>query len=118
MESTVLKSCSLALVILFPANCRDFGADIAREQAWEILRVNVAENSTAKRVQAVHVLALLPGPPVQCDSRHGLPRTKNLMSVLRLQRHWVSFAEYRRSPYCINFSVTTSRPRRWLRPAL
>jgi HEAT repeat protein len=42
-------------------NCCSAFAEDKREQAWGVLRANVAEKDTGKRAQAVRVLGLLPG---------------------------------------------------------
>ncbi|MBZ5660151.1 MAG: HEAT repeat domain-containing protein [Acidobacteriia bacterium] len=61
MKPLIPKACALALLILFQAGGGPMGADANRDQAWEILRVNLNEKSAEKRVQAVHALSLLPG---------------------------------------------------------
>jgi HEAT repeat protein len=45
-------------------------AQTKRDEAWEILRVNVNEEDTEKRVQAIRVLGLLPGDPQALEIAH------------------------------------------------
>ena len=61
MKSSILKGCGLAISILLLAGGHSLGADSPRDRAWAILQANWNENSVEKRVQAVRVLALLPG---------------------------------------------------------
>jgi HEAT repeat protein len=61
MKPLIPKTCALAFSILILASHGATGADTRRDQAWEIIRVNVNEKSVDKRVQGVRVLGLLPG---------------------------------------------------------
>ncbi|MBZ5644317.1 MAG: HEAT repeat domain-containing protein [Acidobacteriia bacterium] len=61
MKMVIPKSFVLALLILFHPGGKAARADGSRDQAWEILRVNLNEKSADKRAQAVRALGLLPG---------------------------------------------------------
>jgi HEAT repeat protein len=54
---------SYAVLLVFLAHTGTLLAQTPQEQAWDILRSGVNEKSTAKRVQAVRSLRLLPGDP-------------------------------------------------------
>jgi HEAT repeat protein len=63
MKPFIAKACALVLLISVLPNSKVTRADANRDQAWEILQVNLKEKSDEKRVQAVRVLGLLPGDP-------------------------------------------------------
>ena len=63
MKSPIPKVSALALLILTLPGSKAIRADVTRDQAWEILRVNLNEKSDEKRVLAVRELGLLPGDP-------------------------------------------------------
>jgi HEAT repeat protein len=52
---------SLFFLVVLPVHISGLLAQTPQEQAWDILRSGVNEKSTAKRVQAVRALRLLPG---------------------------------------------------------
>jgi hypothetical protein len=51
------------VLLVFMAHAGALLAQTPQQQAWNILRIGVKEKSTAKRVQAVRALRLLPGDP-------------------------------------------------------
>jgi len=63
MKSRIPKTCALAFLLLLALNGNVSSADSKRDQAWEILQVNLKEKNVGKRVQGVRVLGLLPGDP-------------------------------------------------------
>ena len=63
MKSPSTKMFAFALVLLIPAARMPALAETNQAEAWEIIRVNLNEKETAKRVVAVRVLELLPGDP-------------------------------------------------------
>jgi HEAT repeat protein len=61
MKPLALKVFAIALLLgMVPGN-EGLRADSSRDEAWEILRVNLDEKSADKRIQAVRALGLLPG---------------------------------------------------------
>jgi HEAT repeat protein len=52
-----------AVLLVIMAHAGALLAQTPQQQAWDILRAGVKEKSTAKRVQAVRALRLLPGDP-------------------------------------------------------
>src|SRR5258708_23059740 len=63
MKSRIPKTCALAFLLLLALNGNVSSADSKRDQAWEILQVNLKEKNVGKRAQGVRVLGLLPGDP-------------------------------------------------------
>jgi HEAT repeat protein len=63
MKSLIPKASALALLVLTLPGSKTTRADASRDQAWEILRVNLNEKSDDKRVLAVRELGLLPQDP-------------------------------------------------------
>ena len=61
MRSPVSSASALAVVLLLLVSSQSRSAETLRDLAWAILQANWNENGTEKRVQAVRVLALLPG---------------------------------------------------------
>lgn len=61
MKSLNPKAFALACVFLLFSGSPGTGAESKRDEAWDILQINVIEKSTDKRAIAVRVLALLPG---------------------------------------------------------
>ena len=61
MRSPVSSASALAVVFLLLTSSQSRSAETPRDRAWAILQANWNENGTEKRVQAVRVLALLPG---------------------------------------------------------
>lgn len=61
MKSTGWKGCALKFSLVLLVTLPALSAETPLEQAWAILQANLDENSLEKHVQAVRVLALLPG---------------------------------------------------------
>jgi HEAT repeat protein len=61
MKSLFPKACAVAVLILTLACNPLVRADANRDQAWEILRVNLNEKGVEKRIQAIRALGLLTG---------------------------------------------------------
>ena len=67
MKSLSPKMFALACMLLLFSGSPGTGAESKRDEAWDILQVNVIDKSAEKRATAVHVLALLPGDPHALD---------------------------------------------------
>jgi HEAT repeat protein len=63
MKSPSLKAFAVVFTFLTLTGAMTALAQTKRDEAWEILLVNVNEKETGKRVQSVRVLGLLPGDP-------------------------------------------------------
>jgi HEAT repeat protein len=63
MKSPSLKAFALVLAYVLMTGEMTAFAQTKRDEAWEILRITMNEKDTAKRVQAIRVLGLLPGDP-------------------------------------------------------
>jgi HEAT repeat protein len=61
MKSPVSNACAIAFFLFSPMIGAALGADTPAEKAWAILQANANEKSIDKRVQAIRVLALMPG---------------------------------------------------------
>jgi HEAT repeat protein len=61
MRVLISTASALAVVFLLLTASQSRSAETPRDRAWAILQSNWNENGTEKRVQAVRVLALLPG---------------------------------------------------------
>ncbi len=73
----------LVLLLVLPVHTPALLAQTPQQSAWDILRAGVNERSTAKRVQAVRALRLLPGDP---------EATEMAQSALQDRRHEVRAA--------------------------
>jgi HEAT repeat protein len=61
MRVPVSSASAVAVVFLLLTSSQSRSTETPRDRAWAILQANWNENGTEKRVQAVRVLALLPG---------------------------------------------------------
>lgn len=61
MKSPSLKAFAVVLIFLVTAGGATTFPQAKRDEAWQILLVNVNEKDTEKRVQSIRVLGLLPG---------------------------------------------------------
>jgi HEAT repeat protein len=63
MKSPNPRAITCVLLFLILAGVQAAFAETKSDEAWQILRANLSEKASEKRVQAVRVLGLLPGDP-------------------------------------------------------